>query len=113
MEIIRKIERLELLVKLIKEQCTGNSFELADKLKISRANLFLMLEQLKDEGVEICYSKKINSYVYKKGKVDIKFSYKILSGNDLNIDGGVNKELLYSSRLLVTCYSKLASISFF
>ncbi|MCC5936684.1 MAG: HTH domain-containing protein [Lunatimonas sp.] len=64
MEFIKQIERFQLLSKLIKEERTGSPDELASRLGVSRAKLYLMLDELKDEGAKIRYSKRINSFVF-------------------------------------------------
>lgn len=83
MEFIKQIERFQLLNKLVKEQRTGKPEELAKRLGISRAKLYLMLEELKDEGIEIRFSKRSNSFVYDNcGGVSVVFSLKVLGSEE-------------------------------
>lgn len=90
MEFIRQIERLQLLNKLVREKRTGSPQEFAERLGVSRAKLYLMLDELKDEGVEIRFCKKIKSFCFKKGKIILNFSYEILPDEELqNLDGGL------------------------
>jgi transcriptional antiterminator len=64
MNFIRQIERMQLLNKLIKEQRTGSPEDLAERLGVSRRQLYAYLEYMKDFGLEICFSRKLNSFVY-------------------------------------------------
>ncbi len=90
MEFIRQIERLQLLNKLVKEQRTGKPEELAKRLGISRAKLYLMLDELRDEGIEIRFSKRSNSFIYENcGGVSVVFSLKVLGAVEIrNISAG-------------------------
>ncbi|WP_114748568.1 HTH domain-containing protein [Pleomorphovibrio marinus] len=79
MEFIRQIERIQLLNKLVKEQRTGSPENLAKRLGVSRARLYLMLEELRDYGAKIKFSKKLNSFEYQDCKeIDLRFSVKVL-----------------------------------
>ncbi|MCH7401288.1 DNA-binding protein [Belliella kenyensis] len=92
MELIRKIERLELLIKLVKEQRTGSPDQFAQRLGMSRAKLYLVLEELRDEGVEIGFCKKVRSFCFKSGEITFKFSWEIVTDEELqNLDGGFGK----------------------
>jgi transcriptional antiterminator len=64
MNFFRQIERLQLLNKLIKEQRTGSPEELAERLGVSRRQLYAYLEYMKDFGLEICFARKLNSFIY-------------------------------------------------
>lgn len=83
MEFIRQIERFQLLNKLVKEQRTGRPDELAKRLGVSRAKLYLMLEELRDYGVEIVFSKKVNSFRYYNCRgLNLDFSMKVLDDKE-------------------------------
>jgi biotin operon repressor len=88
MNFIRQIERMQLLNKLIREQRTGSPEELADRLGVSRAKVYLMLEELKDIGIEIGYSKKSRSFYYIKGEIKLKFSFEILDSSQISNNYG-------------------------
>ena len=60
MEFIKQIERLQLLNKLVREKRTGSPDELAERLGLSRRQLYFYLEFLKDYGIDIAYSRKKN-----------------------------------------------------
>jgi DNA-binding Lrp family transcriptional regulator len=79
MEFLRQIERLQLLNKLVREQRTGSPEELAERLGVSRAKLYMILDELKDEGVCIRFNKRINSFVYEDCKgIHLQFSFQVL-----------------------------------
>ena len=56
--------RIELLKELIKKERTGTSYELANKLNVSRRTVFDDLAQLRDEGHKIAYSWKKRTYYF-------------------------------------------------
>ena len=75
MNFIRQIERMQLLNKLIREQRTGSPEELAERLGVSRRQLYAYLEYMKDFGLDICFSRKLNSFMYcdeKEMKIDLR-----------------------------------------
>lgn len=79
MEFIKQIERLQLLNKLVREQRTGSPEELAERLGLSRRQLYCYLEFLKDYGIEIVYSRKTNSFIVNNGKeIKIDFQFQVL-----------------------------------
>jgi len=79
MGFIRQIERLERLCKLIEEGSTGTPEELANHLSISKRQLFYHIEQLRDLGAPISYSKKSQTYYYlESAKVRIDFTLEVL-----------------------------------
>lgn len=90
MEFIRQIERLQLINKLIREERTGNPDELAIRLGISRRQLYVYLEYLKDMGLDIQFSRKQNSFVFACQKhVRIDWKFEILESTQVNtINGG-------------------------
>ncbi|WP_162418782.1 HTH domain-containing protein [Cyclobacterium roseum] len=84
MEFIRQIERFQLLNKLVKEQRTGSPNDMAKKMGISKRQLYVYLEYLKDLGVEISFSRKLNSFIYKgntKIYIDLRFEILKVSEN--------------------------------
>ncbi len=79
MEFVRQIERLQLLNKLVREQRTGSPEELAERLGLSRRQLYSYLEFLKDFGVDIAYSRKTNSFIFSDDKeLEIIFKFQVL-----------------------------------
>ena len=79
MEFIKQIERLQLLNKLVREKRTGSPEELAERLGLSRRQLYSYLEFLIDYGMDIVYSRKTNSFLVNNGKeIKIDFQFQIL-----------------------------------
>lgn len=102
MEFIKQIERLQLLNKLVREQRTGSPEELARRIGVSRAKLYLILEELRDQGICIRYSKKLNSFMYENCKgLQLGFSFKVLeAAEETSINAGKIFTLLPSSNIL-------------
>jgi len=74
MKFIKTIERLQKLERLIQTKKTGAPSMLAERLKISRRQLFNILEDLKLMGAPIKYNKVIKSYYYEEEfGLDIQF----------------------------------------
>lgn len=96
MNFIKQIERFQILSKLIQEQNTGSPEELANRLNLSRRQLYNYLESLKDIGIEICYSRKYDTFYFgDRKKLKIDFSLEILETEEkLKIDGGKCKKFL-------------------
>lgn len=96
MNFIKQIERFQILSKLIQEQNTGSPEELAKRLNVSRRQLYNYLESLKDIGIEICYSRKYDTFYFgDRKKLKINFSLEILETEEkLKIDGGKCKKFL-------------------
>jgi DNA-binding Lrp family transcriptional regulator len=90
MEFIKQIERLQLLNKLVGEKRTGSPEELADRLGVSRAKLYLILEELRDQNVCIRFRKRINSFEYQTCKgINLEFSFCVLlKEEEKGINGG-------------------------
>jgi biotin operon repressor len=101
MEFVRQIERLQLLNKLVKENRTGNPEQLADRLGISRAKLYLILEELRDQGVWIRYNKRQNSFIYEDCKgINLEYSFRVLNPDEENsVNGG--KDCNYFSASII------------
>ncbi len=79
MDIQKQTERLKKVHKLILEEKTGTPIEFADKLNLSRSQLYNILENLKEYGAPIKYSKKINSFIYTKSfNLELKFSLTVI-----------------------------------
>lgn len=83
MEFIKQIERLQLMNKLIREQRTGSPEALADRLGVSRRQLYVYLEYLKDMGLDIQFSRRLNSFVFACEKqVYIDWRFEVLTSKD-------------------------------
>ena len=74
----KQAERIRKAHQLLLEEKTGTPQDFADKLKISRSQLYNLINQLKEFEAPIKYSKKINSFYYHKMfDLELKFSLKI------------------------------------
>ena len=58
--------RIKIVDRHIKAKATGNIEHLAHKLELSRAGTYKFLEEMKEEGFPIAYSKMENRYCYSK-----------------------------------------------
>lgn len=105
MKFIKQIERLQVLNKLVKEQRTGSPNELAKRLGVSRAKLYLMVEELRDYGVEIVFSKRINSFKYNNCKgLNLNFSFEVIENSEaISISAGKGSTYLFPSKGLDGC----------
>jgi predicted DNA-binding transcriptional regulator YafY len=74
MPIIKYVERVQRMDQLIRRKSTGTPKELAAKLELSERSLYELINQMKDLGAPIIFSKSRNSYVYtSQGKFDFGF----------------------------------------
>ena len=99
MKFAEQIERLQYLDKLIRKQSTGTPNELADRLGISRSQLYNFIGYLNDIGMKIKFSRSRNSFYYDcyDRDLEIQFSVKIISDEkSYTIYGGT----LYFSKLV-------------
>lgn len=100
MKFIEQIERIQYLDKLIKKRSTGTPEELANRLGISRSQLYNIIGYLNDIGTEINYSRMRRTFYYESGgkDVEINFSIKVIAGDEVyKIHGG------YSQRAEANC----------
>jgi hypothetical protein len=65
MFIINEIYRIKTLHRLIQMQNTGTPDELAERLHICRRQLYNILDELKELGAEISYSRNNYTFYYK------------------------------------------------
>jgi len=102
MNVFRRIERIQLLNKLIAEQRTGTPDELARRLGISRSKLYLLLEELDDIGVEIHYSKRAETFYYVNCKrLSFDFSFSVIGPDESKkIGGGKKSNFFLTSKIL-------------
>lgn len=63
MIFLKQLERYKKLDELIKQEQTGTPNELANELKISRSHLYRLIEELKDVGAIIGYSRKFSTFL--------------------------------------------------
>jgi len=90
MKIFEIVERFDLIYQLIKQEKTGTANEFAQKVGISRSQLFNYLDYLKSYEMDIRYDIFRNSYVINnKVEIEIQQPIRVLKHNELtSIDGG-------------------------
>ena len=83
MKFAEQIERLQYLDKLIQSRSTGSPSELAERLGISRSQIYNLIGYINDVGVEVRFSRKQNSFYYASAteKLEIHFSVKVICKN--------------------------------
>ena len=64
--LFEEINRIQQIDRLIRISNTGTAGEFARKLGISRRQIYNIIENLKDMGLEIEYNRQIRSFVYAK-----------------------------------------------
>jgi len=91
-QFTRQIELIERLDQLIRFENTGNPKKLSDKLGISEAKLYRVINTMKDLNAPISYNFSKVSYVY-EGCTRFKCGFYIqdLSSKEIkNINGGTS-----------------------
>jgi predicted DNA-binding transcriptional regulator YafY len=90
MKINQKANQIGLMVNLIASQKTGSPHDFAQRLGISRSNMYQLIEEFNDMGVEIEYNRAILSFYFTKGKlVKVQTPVVIIDHNELQaVKGG-------------------------
>ena len=73
--IEERIQQMLYIHESIKKRKSGTYQDLADKLKMSKSNVFRIIETLRGFGAEIEFDRTLNSYYY-KNLFDIEFKIK-------------------------------------
>ena len=96
MNLIRHIERLEKIDKLVRENKTGTPHEFAEKVGISRRQLYNYIEELRSYGIEIRYSRKNQNFHFENNRrLKINFNCEVIdAGDQQKTSGGF---LIYST----------------
>lgn len=63
-KLTQQIEVLERIDQLIRLKATGRPKELAERLGVSEATVFRMIETMKEMNAPICYNLTRQSYIY-------------------------------------------------
>lgn len=90
--IIKHIELIERIDRLIRMEATGNPVDLASRLGISRAQTYRIIDIMKDLNAPIEYDFTIQSFVYAE-HVNFKFGFyvKDMDSTELrSVSGGGN-----------------------
>ena len=83
MLLFETIDRLNRMHQLIKREGTGTPDDFAERFHLKRRQLYNILDEFKDYGAEIRYSRVNNSFYYDNDfDVFVKISVTPLSGND-------------------------------
>jgi hypothetical protein len=80
MKNLELIHRLKKMDNLIAQKSTGTPKEFAEKIDLSVSRLYDILDDLKNIGVPVKYSRILGSYFYKKRgefKIEIEWEDKI------------------------------------
>ena len=92
MTLLQQIERIKYMHHLINSNSTGVPDEFATKLNLSRRQLYHLLEELKDQGLEIAYSRMRRTFYYTSPvelKIEIKMQH-LDEDNCKDIFGGAS-----------------------
>jgi transcriptional antiterminator len=81
MNVLRIVDRLYEIHKLILQERTGAPDEFASKFHLSRRQLYNILDELKDWGAEVKYSRTKHTFYY-ANDFDIKINKLQLSSSD-------------------------------
>ena len=104
MMLFECINRTKLLHKLITQECTGTPDQLAQRFHLSKRQLYNLLEEFKEMGADIGYSRMKETFYYKNDfYLELSFKVSILSSNEeKTIRAGIscyNAILLHGSAL--------------
>ena len=91
MNFLKNVNRVEKLHTLILQKNTGTPKELAEQLGISRATLYLLMDELNSLNMLVSYSRKYETFFYLQD-VKLTLSFKVETIDDPNelrkINGG-------------------------
>jgi len=92
MILFRQIELLQRINQLIEASCTGTPVEFARRMKISERHLREIIDEMKDLGAPIDYSRRNATYYYKEPfEIYISCTFRRLSDKEQkNISGGIS-----------------------
>ncbi len=75
MQVIKQLNRLKKLDTLIQQAKTGAPDEFANRLGLSRSQLYNILEELKDLGAPIEYNRRLRSFYYRENFQIVTVAY--------------------------------------
>ncbi|WP_372774625.1 hypothetical protein [Mangrovibacterium sp.] len=64
MKLLQQINLIERIDQLIRMRATGNPKELAERLELSQATVFRLIDVIKELGAPVEYNLSYQSYVY-------------------------------------------------
>jgi len=91
MILFKQIELLQRIHKRIELSSTGSPEQFAKFLGISESRLYRIIDEMKDYGAPIDYSRQIETYYYKEAfEIDISCTFRRLSDKEQeNTSGGI------------------------
>ncbi len=91
MKAFEQLERFQQIIKLIKHERTGTPEEFASRLHIGKRRLYEHLDDIRDMGVQIDYSKQRSTYYFSNGnELELSYSFKLISDEKIKeIFGGL------------------------
>lgn len=86
MQLFETIDRVHRIHKLIRREATGTPDEFADRLSLKRRQLYNILEEFKDYGAVIKYSRVKGTFYYDNDfDVSVKVSVTPLSSTEKRV----------------------------
>lgn len=80
MALFEGINRTQMLHKLIMQESTGTPCQLADRFHLSKRQLYNLLEEFKELGAEIAYSRTLGTLYYRNDfRIEIAFKVSVLT----------------------------------
>lgn len=76
MLVFEHINRLQILHSLIVHEATGTPHELAEQIHLSKRQLYNLLDEFKDMGADIRYSRNSKTFYY-NNDFQIELSFKV------------------------------------
>ena len=84
MKVFEMVERIGYFHSLVMKEVTGSPCKFAERLNISRTNLYNLIEEMRGYGIEIEYSRTKGTFYYKEPyRVKINISIESLSDDEL------------------------------
>ena len=81
MNLLKNTNYIERLHELILTKQTGNPKELSERLGISKANLFILIDELNALNLPVTYSTKYETFYYERDlKPILSFQEKFMEG---------------------------------
>ena len=77
MKITKNLKRLRAIHEHIKNETTGRPREFAKKLNLSTSSLYLIIDELKNKGLPIKFSRKLGTYTY-TGFCELEIEYSVI-----------------------------------
>ena len=99
MKAFEQLERLKQMNRLIKEERTGTPEEFATKLNVSVSHLYRCIDEIKELGAPVTFSRSRKTYYYEY-EFELKVSYSIQLISEQALKKVVGGFLLKNASLL-------------